>query len=66
VIASPVGAIVCCAIKLESIDVFTKQRNRGTMRNAVNKECLVLNTSIAMFRCGTNDVPSPIWRIPFE
>jgi hypothetical protein len=51
---------VCCAIKLESIDVFTKQRERGTMRNAVNKECLVLNTSISVFRCGANYVPSPI------
>jgi hypothetical protein len=66
VIASAVCTIVCCAIKLESIDVFTKQRNCGTMRNAVNKECLVLNTSIAVFRCGANYVPSPIWRIPFE
>jgi hypothetical protein len=36
------------------------------MRNAVNKERLVLNTSIAVFRCGTNDVPSPAGRIPFE
>jgi hypothetical protein len=51
---------MCCAIKLESIDVFTKQRERGMMRNAVNKECLVLNTSISVFRCGANYVPSPI------
>jgi hypothetical protein len=66
VIASPVCAIVCCAIKLESINVFTKQRNCGTMRNAVNKERLVLNTSIVVFRCGANDVPLPAGRIPFE